>query len=84
MRPSDRIVFWEGNERQLTSETKLIHVGGHFAGGTVLHWSRGANGKGALLTGDILQVVADRDWVTFMYSYPNAIQGDCCAKFNTG
>jgi glyoxylase-like metal-dependent hydrolase (beta-lactamase superfamily II) len=73
MRPSDRIEFWEGNELQLTSETKLIHVGGHFAGGTVLHWGSGANGKGALLTGDILQVVADRHWVSFMYSYPNAI-----------
>jgi glyoxylase-like metal-dependent hydrolase (beta-lactamase superfamily II) len=73
MCPSDRIEFWEGNELHLTSETKLIHVGGHFEGGTVLHWSSGTNEKGALLTGDILQVVADRHWVSFMYSYPNAI-----------
>ena len=28
---------------------------------------------GALLTGDILQVVADRQHVSFMYSYPNFI-----------
>jgi hypothetical protein len=33
-----------------------------------LHWSHGA-----LLTGDILQVVSDRRWVSFMRSYPNYI-----------
>jgi hypothetical protein len=26
-----------------------------------------------LLSGDIVQVVSDRDWVSFMYSYPNLI-----------
>ncbi len=26
-----------------------------------------------LLSGDIIQVVADRQWVSFMYSYPNLI-----------
>jgi hypothetical protein len=73
MRPSDRIQFWNGEELPLTSETKLIHVGGHFAGGTVLHWRNGANGRGVLLAGDIVQVVTDRKWVSFMYSYPNVI-----------
>jgi hypothetical protein len=33
----------------------------------------GAAGRGALLTGDILQVVPDRKHVSFMYSYPNYI-----------
>ena len=51
----------------------LIRCGGHFAGGQVLHWADGANGKGALLTGDILYVVSDRRYVTFMYSFPNYI-----------
>ena len=27
----------------------------------------------ALLSGDIVQVIPDRDWVGFMYSYPNLI-----------
>jgi hypothetical protein len=31
------------------------------------------NGKGALLSGDTLQVVSDRRYVSFMYSYPNLI-----------
>ena len=38
-----------------------------------MHWQQGADGKGALLSGDIIQVVADRQWVSFMYSYPNLI-----------
>ena len=36
-------------------------------------WRDGAGGRGALLSGDIVQVVADRRWVSFMRSYPNLI-----------
>ena len=50
-----------------------MNAGVHFAGGQVLHWADGENGAGALLSGDILQVVPDRRWVSFMYSYPNLI-----------
>jgi hypothetical protein len=51
----------------------LIRGGGHFEGGAMLHYAEGADGKGALLSGDIIQVVPDRRWVSFMYSYPNNI-----------
>src|SRR5205823_7684632 len=47
--------------------------GGHFEGGTVLHWKDCGDGEGPLLTGDIIQVVADRKHVSFMFSYPNYI-----------
>jgi hypothetical protein len=50
-----------------------VRCDGHFEGGTVLHWANGANGRGALLAGDIIQVVPDRKHVSFMYSYPNYI-----------
>jgi hypothetical protein len=73
MRPSDRIDFWSDDRRRVTDELELVRLGGHFEGGTVCHWSAGANGRGALLSGDIVQVVADRDRVSFMYSYPNLI-----------
>ncbi|QBD79868.1 MBL fold metallo-hydrolase [Ktedonosporobacter rubrisoli] len=73
MRPSERIVFWSGETHELLDGLTLINLGGHFAGGTVLHWRDGANGKGALLSGDIIYVVADHNWVSFMYSYPNLI-----------
>ena len=69
MRPSERITFWSGETHPLKEGVTLYRLGGHFAGGTVLHWRQGMDGKGALLAGDIIQVVADRQWVTFMYSY---------------
>src|SRR4029077_1117688 len=76
MRPADagsRIEFWEGKTLSLWDSLTLINCGGHFEGGTVLYWPAGANGKGALLTGDIIQVVQDRRYVSFMRSYPNLI-----------
>ncbi len=73
MRPDRRIEFWDGETKQLGDDLTLIRCGGHFEGGTVLHWTDGAGGNGAMLSGDILQVVQDRRWVSFMYSYPNLI-----------
>jgi glyoxylase-like metal-dependent hydrolase (beta-lactamase superfamily II) len=73
MRESSRIQFWEGTTQPLWDSLTLINCGGHFEGGAVLHWPAGANGKGALLTGDIIQVVQDRRYVSFMRSYPNLI-----------
>src|SRR6266480_556345 len=76
MRKSPRIQFWEGTTLSLWDDLTLINCGGHFEGGTVLHWpaaSRGRGSKGALLTGDIITVVQDRRYVSFMRSYPNLI-----------
>jgi glyoxylase-like metal-dependent hydrolase (beta-lactamase superfamily II) len=69
MRPDDEIDFWDGETRELGPGLTLVRCGGHFAGGTVLHWAAG----NALLSGDIVQVVQDRRRVSFMYSYPNLI-----------
>jgi len=73
MRRNQRIHFWKGTTLSLWDDLTLINCGGHFEGGTVLHWTAGANGRGALLTGDIIQVVQDRRYVSFMRSYPNLI-----------
>ncbi len=73
MRPDRAITFWEGETTALPGDLTLIRCGGHFPGGTVLHWPAGADGKGALLTGDIINVVPDRRFVSFMYSFPNLI-----------
>ena len=73
MHESPRIQFWEGTTQPLWDGLTLINCGGHFDGGTVLHWPAGATRKGALLTGDIFQVVQDRRYVSFMRSYPNLI-----------
>jgi len=69
MRPDDAIELWDGETKKLGEGLTLIRCGGHFAGGTVLHWA----GGDALLSGDIVQVIPDRSWVSFMYSYPNLI-----------
>jgi glyoxylase-like metal-dependent hydrolase (beta-lactamase superfamily II) len=73
MHPDPRIVFWSGETRELAPGLTLVRCGGHFAGGTVLHWGDGCEGGGALLSGDIITVVPDRRFVSFMYSYPNLI-----------
>jgi len=67
VRPDSCVEYWEGEELDLGGGLTLLRLGGHFAGGQVLH----AGDK--LLVGDIVQVVMDRCWVSFMYSYPNLI-----------
>jgi glyoxylase-like metal-dependent hydrolase (beta-lactamase superfamily II) len=73
MRNDRAIVYWGGGSLEVAPGLTLIHCGGHFAGSTVLHWADGADGLGALLTGDSIMVAQDRRTVSFMYSYPNLI-----------
>lgn len=73
MRPDPTIQFWEGETYEVLPGTTIIRCGGHFPGSCVLHWAAGAEGKGALFTGDTIYVVSDRRYVSFMYSYPNLI-----------
>ncbi len=69
----DNVVLWSGDTHQVLPGRTLINAGVHFAGGTVMHWRDGVDGSGALFAGDIFNVVADRRYVGFMYSYPNLI-----------
>ncbi len=69
MRPDPAIEFWQGEQLELKPGLTLLRLGGHFAGGQVLHWA----GPRLLLSGDIVMVVPDRAYVSFMYSYPNLI-----------
>ena len=75
MRPDPAIRLWEGETHELLPGVTLLRLGGHFAGGTVLHWAQGAGGAGALLSGDIVQVGPDKR-VSFMRSYPDLIPLD--------
>jgi hypothetical protein len=74
-RPSDRIELFDDVVEPVPGLT-LARIGGHFDGAAVLHWPAGSEGRGALLTGDTIQVVQDRAWVSFMWSYPNLIPLD--------
>jgi glyoxylase-like metal-dependent hydrolase (beta-lactamase superfamily II) len=67
MRPSRRIEHWSGERARAGDGVELVRLGGHFPGATVALWN------GALLSGDTVMVVADRDRASFMWSYPNLI-----------
>ncbi|TCK25997.1 MBL fold metallo-hydrolase [Pseudonocardia endophytica] len=73
-RPSDRVEVFDEWSEPVPGVT-VVRVGGHFAGSTVLH-RQAADGRGVLLTGDSIQVVADRRWVSFLWSYPNMLPLD--------
>src|SRR5690606_15604780 len=53
------IQLWEGATRPLWDGIRLVLCGGHFPGGSILHWPGGDNGRGALLVGDVIQVCPD-------------------------
>jgi glyoxylase-like metal-dependent hydrolase (beta-lactamase superfamily II) len=69
MRGDPAIRFWDGETLELGGGLTLIRCGGHFDGGQVLYWGE----RHALLAGDVVQVIPDRRFVSFMYSYPNLI-----------
>ena len=81
MRPDPAIKLWQGDTLTLWDGVTLIRCGGHFEGGTVLHWQERKNGgaggrgqgRGIVCAGDILTVATDRKWFSFMRSYPNFI-----------
>jgi hypothetical protein len=71
--PHSGIKHWDGDTHELLPDVTLVRCGGHFPGGSVLHYAKGAGGKGIVCSGDILAVTADRKWVSFLRSYPNWI-----------
>src|SRR5438552_5346016 len=73
MRPDAAIKHWQGETLTLLPDVTLIRCGGHFPGGTVLHWSKGAEARGVLCSSDIATVAVDRKFLSFMRSYPNLI-----------
>ncbi len=73
MRHDPAIELWAGATKTLWDGVTLVRCGGHFEGGTVLHWAGGAGGRGVVCAGDILTVTTDRKWLSFMRSYPNFI-----------
>ena len=78
LRPDPLVEYWDGEAYELPGGLTLVRLGGHFAGGTVLHWPAGAAGRGALLSGDIVQVLGHGRSVTFMWSYPNMLPLAAC------
>ena len=71
-----RQVEWYADRAEVTDQITLVRTGGHFPGSAVVHWTGGGDGVGVLLSGDTVTVVADRAWVSVMWSYPNLIPLD--------
>jgi glyoxylase-like metal-dependent hydrolase (beta-lactamase superfamily II) len=82
MNPDPAIEYFNDDTLEPIPGLTIIRTGGHFPGGMVLHRAGDPDAtepqqrEGVLLSGDIITVVADRRWVTFMYSYPNSIPLD--------
>jgi hypothetical protein len=72
MHGGPEVQLWEGDTKEIGLGLTLVRLGGHFDGGTVLHWADWGGGRGVVLSGDILQVVPSGH-VSFMWSYPNYI-----------
>lgn len=71
-RSDPAIVHWSGEANPLPG-IRLVQCGGHFAGSSVLHWADGAEGRGAILTGDTIFIGPDGRSVSAMRSYPNLL-----------
>src|SRR4030081_840502 len=73
MRPDSCVKLLQGEKLSLLPHVTRIRGGGHFPGGAMLHWAKGAGGRGVLCASDIATVTMDRKFFTFMRSYPNLI-----------
>lgn len=64
----EAVHFWTGPSPALFGGLTLVHCAGHFDGYQVLH-----HPAGAIFAGDQPQVTPGRDWVSFLWSYPNMV-----------
>lgn len=64
------IRLWQGDEKPLWNDLKIVNIGGHFTGSSVLMIS-GMGEKGTLLCGDTFYISPSKKHFAMMYSYPN-------------
>ncbi|KAK9760374.1 hypothetical protein K7432_015676 [Basidiobolus ranarum] len=68
MNPDKRLSIWGGDSLDLLDgEVKVVRCGGHFDGSCVMNW------ENKLFVGDTIKVLPDRNFVSFMWSYPNLV-----------
>lgn len=66
------IKLWSGTEKELWDGIRIINIGGHFPGSSILHipfLSR----QGVVLCGDSFYISPSKKHISVMYSYPNRI-----------
>jgi hypothetical protein len=67
---SEYISLWEGDEMPLWDDLKLVNIGGHFKGSSVLLISE-LSKRGVMLCGDTMYLSPSKRHFAIMYSYPN-------------
>src|SRR5262249_57990667 len=73
MRPDPALKFWDGERHELAPGLTLIRCGGHFAGGSALHWAGGAGGRGVLCTARKATLDMGRQSLYFLRHLPEQI-----------
>lgn len=68
----EHVSLWEGNEKPLWDDLKLVNIGGHFDGSSIL-MIPSMSEKGTMLCGDTMYLSLSRNHFAIMYSYPNRI-----------
>jgi len=68
--PSGSMRLWNGDEQPLWGDMRVVHVGGHFPGSSMLHISS-LSPAGTMLCGDTLYISRSKRHTAMMYSYPN-------------
>lgn len=63
---------WEGEEKFLWDDLKIIRMGGHFPGSCIL-FLPGTQEEGIILCGDTFYLSPSKKFISLMYSYPNHI-----------
>jgi hypothetical protein len=65
-----RVELWRGGEKVLWDGMRLINVGGHFPGSSILHVPA-LSPEGTVFSGDTLVIAPNKQHIAVMYSYPN-------------
>lgn len=72
MNRGSRVALWEGNEKAMWDGIRLINIGGHFPGSSILHVPF-LSKDGSVFCGDTLAISPSKKHFAVMYSYPNRI-----------
>jgi hypothetical protein len=68
----EQVSLWSGEEKELWDGIRLINIGGHFPGSSILH-ALVLSENGTILCGDTFYISPSKKHAAVMYSYPNRI-----------
>lgn len=68
----NHVSLWSGVEKELWDGIRLINIGGHFPGSSILHVPF-LSSQGTVLCGDTFYISPSKNHMAVMHSYPNRI-----------